>query len=106
MLIEGIRIFYPTLYEIIKQNKSIFTGSTSERMSDSFDKEEPKIISMIEKSIDSSDREEIDGVLHLLKSMFPKLEAIYGNTHYGSDWGKSWRGAQRICSPEYFQSTP
>lgn len=103
MLIEGIRIFYPILYDIIKQNKTIFTGSSPKRLSDSFEKEKPQIISMIEKSIDSSDREEIDGVLHLLKSMFPKLEAVYGNTHYGSDWGKNWREAQRICSPEYFQ---
>ena len=70
MLIEGVRIFYPTLYDFIKQNKKIFTGSTRENMSDSFDKEKPQIIAMIEKSIDSSGREEMEGVLHLLNSTF------------------------------------
>ena len=103
MLIEGVRIFYPTLYEVIKQNKGIFTGSSEDSMYGNSDKEKPQIAAMIEKSIDSSDKEEIDGVLQLLKSLFPKLETIYGNTHYGNDWEKSWREAQRICSPEYFQ---
>lgn len=103
MLIEGIRVFYPKLYETIRKNGDIFTDSFRDSMHSNHDKEKSKIKTTIEKSIDSSDPEEIDGVLQLLQSMFPKLKAVYGNTHYGSDWEKIWSDAQRICSSAYFQ---
>lgn len=103
MLLEGIRVFYPSLYETIKNNSGMFTGSLRDSMHGNRDKEKTQIVATIEKSIDTSDPEEIDGILRLLKSMFPKLEAVYGNTHYGSEWEKSWAEAQRICSSTYFQ---
>lgn len=103
MLIEGVRVFFPKVYEVIKKNAEMFTGSVRDSYGSNRDKEKSHTIATIEKSIDSSDPEEIDGILSLLKSMFPKLQAMYGNTHYGSDWEKSWSEAQRICSPAYFQ---
>lgn len=102
MLIEGVRVFFPKLYEAIKKDAGMFTGSVRDSYGNR-DKEKSHTISTIEKAINSSDPEEVDGILSLLKSMFPKLEAVYGNTHYGSDWEKSWSEAQRICSPAYFQ---
>lgn len=102
MLIEGVRVFFPKVYEAIKKNAGMFTGSVRDSYGNR-DKEKSHTIATIERSIDSSDPEEIEGILSLLKSMFPKLEAVYGNTHYGSDWEKSWSEAQRMCSPAYFQ---
>lgn len=102
MLIEGMRVFFPKVYEIIKKNAGMFTGSVRDSYGNR-DKEKSQTIDTIQQSIDSSDPEEIDGILSLLKSMFPKLEAVYGNTHYGSNWEQSWSEAQRICSPSYFQ---
>ncbi|WP_034763777.1 KAP family P-loop NTPase fold protein [Chrysiogenes arsenatis] len=103
MLIEGVRVFFPKVYEVIKKNAEMFTGSVRDSYSSNRDKEKSLTIATIEGSIDSSDPEEIDGILSLLKSMFPKLEAVYGNTHHGRDWEQSWSDAQRICSPSYFQ---
>ncbi len=102
MLIEGVRVFFPKVYEVIKKNAGMFTGSVRDSYGNR-DKEKSQTIDTIQQSIDSSDPEEIDGILSLLKSMFPKLEALYGNTHYGSDWEKTWSEAQRLCSPAYFQ---
>lgn len=103
MLIEGVRVFYPPLYETIKNNEDMFTVGISDSMYGNRDKEKSQIVTIIEKSIGSSDPEEINGILRLLKSMFPKLESVYGNMHYGSDWEKKWSEAQRICSKAYFQ---
>jgi len=103
MLIEGVRVFYPKLYETIKNNGDMFYGTARDRSYGNSDKDKSQIITTIERSIESSDPEEIDGIKCLLKSMFPKLESVYGNTNYGSDWEKSWAEAQRICSKSYFQ---
>ena len=102
MLIEGIRVFFPNLYETIKKNPGMFTGSARDAYGNQ-DKEKPHIIATINKSIDSSDPEEIQGVLRLLKSLFPKLDAVYGNTYYGDESEKIWSEAQRVCSAAYFQ---
>lgn len=102
MLIEGVRVFFPKLYETIKTKSEMFTGCFRDSYGNN-DKENQQTIATIEKSIDSPDPEEIDGILSLLQSMFPKLQSVYGNTHYGSDWEQSWSEAQRICSPAYFQ---
>lgn len=102
MLIEGVRVFFPKVYEVIKKNAEMFIGSARESYGNR-DKEKSQTIDTIQQSIDSSDPEEIDGILSLLKSMFPKLKAVYGNRHFGSNWEQSWSEAQRICSPSYFQ---
>ncbi|RMF93931.1 MAG: hypothetical protein D6734_08960, partial [Candidatus Schekmanbacteria bacterium] len=41
---------------------------------------------------------------NFLKRLFPKLESIYGNTFYGSEWLGSWRKDCRICSPDIFDT--
>jgi hypothetical protein len=53
---------------------------------------------------------EADGVaepdnlrLHLLYYLFPKLEGVFGRTHYGSEWNTRWAREQRICSERYFR---
>ncbi|MEA3454230.1 MAG: hypothetical protein U9R12_04785 [Candidatus Caldatribacteriota bacterium] len=37
-----------------------------------------------------------------LKILFPKLESIYGYSHFGNDWMYNWRRDCRICSPDIF----
>ncbi|KKM67742.1 hypothetical protein LCGC14_1468080 [marine sediment metagenome] len=42
------------------------------------------------------------GFIELLKNMFPKLQSVYGNMSYGSDWYERWNKGQRICSENYY----
>lgn len=32
----------------------------------------------------------------------PKLESVYGNMSYGSNWYEKWNKAQRVCSENYY----
>lgn len=100
MLIEGIRVFYPNLYEVIRDHKGYFTGAFSQGMHSN--KEKEKIIKLIDTSIDSGKDYDKEGVIDLLKNMFPKLQSVYGNMSYGSDWYEKWNLGQRICSENYF----
>lgn len=102
MLIEGIRIFFPSLYEAIRKNKSLFTGTFSDRQHSNSDPEKEYVKSIIDAALLSSEEIDKKGVIRLLKNMFPKLNSIYGNTTYGSDWYKEWDKGQRVCSETYF----
>lgn len=102
MLIEGIRIFYPSLYEAIREHKSYFTGAFSLDLHSNKDKEKEQISNLISASIDSDNCFDKEGCIELLKNMFPKLQAVYGNMSYGSDWYEKWNLGQRICSENYF----
>jgi len=102
MLIEGVRIFYPRLYEAIRDHKGYFTGAFNQSMHSNNDKEKESISKLIDVSIDSSNISDKEGCIELLKNMFPKLQSVYGNMSYGSDWYEKWNLGQRICSEDYF----
>lgn len=102
MLIEGIRVFYPNLYEVIRGHKGCFTGAFSQGMHTNNDKEKEKIANLINAAIDSGNNYDKEGCIDLLKNMFPKLQSVYGNMSYGSDWYEKWNIGQRICSDNYF----
>lgn len=103
MLIEGIRVFYPKLYNAIKKHHSLFAGVFSESIYTNNDDEKNKIKDIIDDSLSAFDAETKKGVISLLESMFPKLQAVYGNMTFGNDWTESWYKAQRICSSAYFK---
>lgn len=102
MLIEGIRIFFPSLYGVIRKNKSQFSGIFSERNHSDSAPEKEHIKSLIDTALLNTEDVDKKGVIRLLKNMFPKLDSVYGNTTYGSDWYKEWDKGQRICSETYF----
>jgi len=97
MLIEGIRIFLPTLYPMIRSNPDLFTPSA-------FDRQHNRdFLERVQTAVDNalgglskSDRERIQ--TRLLEVMFPRIS----NMGYGSDWDEQWAKEKRICSREYF----
>ena len=104
MLIEGVRIFYPKLYEAIRDHKSYFTGTFSQSLYSNNEKEKETIIGLIDTSldIDTINAQEKEGCIELLNNMFPKLKSVYGNMSYDSNWHEKWNIGQRICSDNYF----
>ncbi|MGV2881441.1 KAP family P-loop NTPase fold protein [Paenibacillus taichungensis] len=102
MLIEGVRICYPSLYDTIRSNQALFLkevrgrdyGTTSERHIE-------KLKSLISESLEGLNVDEIEAAQELLKYLFPRLQAVYGNTHFGTDWDNSWALSKRICSSSY-----
>lgn len=100
LLIEGIRVFYPDLYETIKQNPNIFSGSLSERQDTKLIKEKTEAV--LEKALELYSGEEKRRAKELIQELFPKLKGIFGNIHYGGSWEDRWSTEQRIASGEYF----
>lgn len=102
MLLEGIRIFCPSLYEVLRTNKSLFTGTFRDSHYSNNDNVKEHIKNLVNDALDAGKNINKAGFIELLKNMFPKLQAVYGNMSYGSDWYDKWNSGQRICSENYY----
>lgn len=102
MLIEGIRVFIPSLYNLIKDDKSIFLSNIDQHHNN-LEKEKDKKRERIEEYLDAYPEETKKQIIKLLLYLFPKLNQVYNNTYYGSDWEIKWGETKRLCSPSYFQ---
>lgn len=101
ILIEGIRVFYPKLYMVIRDNSEHFltTGDVGGQRNDDFRQRTKQLIS--DALIGTGVTEDQIG-RRLLEPLFPRLSGTYGNVEYGSDWDKTWENDQRIASRAYF----
>ena len=101
LAITAIQVFIPEVYYGIKDNKDIFSGvldsayEGNDTVKDQAKKRCDEIIGRAKEPI----REILKD---FLKRLFPKLESIYNNINYGSDWLDNWRRDSRICSPDIF----
>src|SRR3989338_4239670 len=99
MLIEGIRIFYPKLYGVIRNNPEHFLRlRKSGRHQDAEAKRVNDLIDATLKEAGVVDNEQVKE--RLLKPLFPRSE---GNVTYGDEWDRIWANEQRVCSEEYFK---
>lgn len=101
MLVEGIRVFYPRLYNSIRENPDIFLCSNrTMTRQDSLRQRATEIIDGALSEIHAEDRERIRR--GLLEVLFPQLKGIFGNVSYGSGSLEKWDKEQRVCSQDYF----
>lgn len=97
MLIEGIRIFYPKLYALIRDNPEEFLEA---RDRNNRDQDRQRLRERIDGALDGTGILDKEAVRRgLLEVLFPRI----GNTGYGPEWDTRWAREQRICSQEYFQ---
>ena len=101
--IETLRVFCPEVYEVVKNNPDMFCGHSDRNLYSSRDIE---ILKRFHQNWLSKLPDELkdfeENIKNLLKRLFPKLEGVFGNTHYGPDWEQEWRRECRICSREVF----
>lgn len=90
--ITAIKVFLPDVYIGIRDNKDIFAGDFAGDQKQQYEKRCDEIINRAKDSYQ-------DKLKELLKYMFPKLRAIYGNVH-SSSYG--WKKEGRICSEDIF----
>ena len=102
MLIEGVRAFYPMLYETIRDNKSSFVGAFPTGSNSNYDADKDLIKKLVDNALNDIDSHNKSNVIRLLESIFPRLQAVYGRMHYGRDSLKLWSDNQNICSKSYF----
>lgn len=102
MLVEGIRIFYPKLYFTIRDNPGYFLRGV-DRNAGQADALRDRARRTIERGLAESGVLDKDVVRRrLLEALFPRLESVFGNTGYTSDWDDRWAKEQRVCSEHYF----
>ncbi|MGP5311964.1 KAP family P-loop NTPase fold protein [Psychrobacter faecalis] len=102
MLIEGVRAFYPRLYESIRDNEKLFVGTFPTSSGSSYDADKDLIKTLIDNALSTTTSSNKEDLKELLKNLFPKLQAVYGKMHYAGDSHKVWTDNQRICSKNYF----
>lgn len=102
MLIEGIRVFYPMLYDVIRDNAEVFLGGKLNLYLNYEQVIRQKTLEVINKGLEGLTADESEAAKYLLKILFPKLCGILDNFHYGSEWEEKWGRERRICSEEHF----
>ncbi len=99
---ETLRVFCPEVYEVVKNNADMFCGYSDSSLYGSQDLE---VLEQFHRNWLSSLSLPDDlkkSIKDLLKRLFPKLEGVWGNTHYGPNWEQEWRKKCRVCYREFF----
>lgn len=96
MLIEGIRIFYPRLYDIIRDYPGRFLTQPTGGATDPSRTAVDALIDAALSELDPMLREQV--LRRLITPLFPR----YGTMGYGADWERSWARGKKVCSAEYF----
>ena len=96
--LEFLRVFEPEIYGTIRDNKEMFAGSSDS----SYQRNNEPEKAFHKTWLGNLHPERHDDVKDLVARLFPKLENVFGNTHYGSSWSTQWRRDLRVCAPEVF----
>lgn len=103
MLIEAVKIFYPSHYEFIKLNPDFFIGTYSDRYSSSRNNEK---INQIKEHLDKLNKtlsiRQSRGIQNLLEELFPRLKEVFGNYYHDNCSELDWFKNKRIVSTKYF----
>lgn len=103
--LETMRVFSPSLYYTIRANPQMFAGYWVAITPTTVPYSE-QLKTFHEQLLNSLPEQDRPYLKNMLRRLFPKLEGIeglFGNTHYGPNWGPEWRKRLRVCSLECFQ---
>lgn len=99
--IEAIRGFFPTTYEVIRHNQDVFVGKAFRGHELPSQEERQRLQPIVESALEHLSKGERDSLMHLLTSLFPRLNSLYGNTFYGAEWDETWARDKRVASQDY-----
>ena len=97
--LEALRLLKPVAYARIRQSKAHLCGLHSG--SSRSDEQRAAYDRRLFGETDSSDR---DQQRRALTRIFPRLEAVYGNLHYGDESERRWERDRRCCSAAHFDA--
>jgi predicted KAP-like P-loop ATPase len=98
--LESLRVFCPMIYNIIHKNPQAFVGHADEK--DFIGSTVDELKRLHNSWIAQLQEQDKQPVKRLLLHLFPKLQAVWGNTYYGAQHELAWRRQLRICSLEVF----
>jgi hypothetical protein len=99
LLVETFRVLFPTVYRMLPAKKDALLGKAFDyRLNGAQD----LVKAELQPLFDGLDTKDADHVKGLLRELFPRIERLYSNYHYGQESIPGWHAAQRICAPDYF----
>ncbi len=102
LAVTALQVFEPAAYDGLRENSDLFAGvfGTGYHNRDAeVQQAKVRCDEILSRAVVLSKEQ----LLELLTELFPKLESIYKNMGYGSDFLAGWRQNGRICSPDKFE---
>jgi predicted KAP-like P-loop ATPase len=96
LLIEAMRVFFPTLHDFVKTNPDVVLSSPAEQ------EDKLKTIETVSSGLSTIKMAHRTGAKRMLLAMFPRLQGVFENTQYGHESTAEWTKAKRIASSDYF----
>lgn len=98
--LETLRLFCPVAYAAMRNRPELFAGVGTMGLLEETEKK--AITAYHDKWLKKVPAIHQEAVKHLMIRVFPRLEGIWGNMNYGTDFLASWRKALRVCSPSRY----
>lgn len=95
--IEALRVFLPDVYNVVRSNPEKFTGYRTGN-----DGEKAQLQAFHNSWLKDVSESQRESVRALLTRLFPKLETVWENIHFGAEFSGIWRRELRVCSGDIF----
>ena len=102
MLVEGMRVFYPKLYVIVRENADVCLGRASSQSIDVGAKK--RFLERLQPGFEGLDSSEEKAAKGLIQVLFPRLKSIFDNMSYGSNWEERWEKGKTCMFRSVFLS--
>ena len=100
--VESLRLFCPTVYHTVRENREMFTGSGPSDYTRPSRDDLTAFHKRWLEELRQSQPQYAEPVQAMIRRLFPKLASVWGNTNYGPDWEEGWRRELRLCSEDIF----
>lgn len=100
LALEVLRLFHPSIYRAIRQNKRILSGNGHYEYSER-EKVGGRLSELFFGPTPTSGH---DRIRRLLIRLFPTLESIWSNRSYGGNPERRWTMERRVCSVTHFDT--
>ncbi len=105
ILIEGVRAFYPKVYEMVRAEFGAFLKGSLEFFSLDKTAEQKEFHRLVSESLAGLTEKETDGVHFVLQVLFPNIQEYGINVamSFASSNSDDWAQKKRICASDYFR---
>lgn len=99
LLVQTLGVLFPEVVRKMPTAKDALLGKAFDYPLNDV---ENLVRQQLEPLFEGFSKEERDDVTGALRELFPRIERLYSNYHYGQESLPGWHEAQRICAPNYF----
>lgn len=99
VLMEVLRVLFPKVHKKMPAAKDALLGLPFDSPGNNADDLVRGELDPLFEGLSASQVEHVRGSL---RELFPRIERLYTNYHYGPESLPGWRASQRICAPDYF----